>query len=157
MVIGAWGGWSHCVCSQEAQRWMLVLRPSTQPMLRMGLPSSVNPLWKCPHRHNQSSWQWRLIITSTLLVNLTVKQITFKPLHFISDSHRLIKQNKFSLTSKVTTVFNCPNIAQKPKGSEMPGKVLTVSFYNFRKQVTYFQCTKAYRVNISIPTERNGV
>lgn len=136
---------------------MLVLGPSTQPMLRMGLPSSVKPLWKFPHRHHQSSWQWRLIITSTLLVNLTVKQITFKPLHFISDSHRLIRQNKFSLTSKVTRVFNCPNIVQKAKGSEMQGKVLTVSFYNFRKQVTYFQCTKTQSKHFHSNSEEWGM
>lgn len=72
--LGDW--WEHEVAGHTAstvrkhREMNAVLRLSIQSMFRMALPSSVKPLWKCPHRHIQSGCQWRLITTSTFLCHL---------------------------------------------------------------------------------------
>lgn len=66
MEIGEPGGWSGCLLSQEAERTLglssaqlLLIQCDRSagvvlPTVKMGLPSSVKPLWKCPYRHSQS-------------------------------------------------------------------------------------------------------
>lgn len=48
--------WLETLCLQSGSTKMNAGIQAKHPaQCRMGLPSSVKPLWKCPHRHNQQS------------------------------------------------------------------------------------------------------